>query len=335
MTFCIRPMRVPGDYEGVAQALSCWSSDPVSAEVLIEEDRKIPETGRLWQDQGKLGGHDRRRWVAVHEEDGVVAGYGCVFRAPWNAPGELWHAVIVRPEYRNQGVGRCLYSCIEEWAVSIGASQLLQSVKENDRSSREFAKRRGFETERQTFESKLELYTFHRPDLDAVVEQVKNKGIRLFKLADEPGEESERKLYELCKATHPDIPGYTGGFPDFKRWREWCLELTGVSSETMLIAADGERYVGFVNLQWNAESGSMYHEYTCTDRDYRGRHIALALKVMGIHTSIRRGARYLRTHNDSMNGPMLRINRDILGFESEPGLWRMVKNFDNVPTKNA
>lgn len=35
---------------------------------------------------------------------------------------------------------------------------------------------------------------------------------------------------------------------------------------------------------------------------------------------------YLRTHNDSMNGPMLHINRDVLGFQAEPGFYWMEKN---------
>lgn len=334
MAICIRLMRVPEDYREVAQVLSKWSSDPVSPEVLAEEDRKIPDPGKLWEEQGKLGGHDRKRWVAVDEEDGRIAGYGAVSRAPWTEPGDLWHTVIVRPEYRKQGVGRNLYACIEEWALEVGASQLLQSVKEDDPESKAFAERRGFEADRKTFESKLDLGSYSRPGLEAIVESVENSGIRLFSLADEPGEESERKLYALYRETHPDIPGYTGSFPDFKRWREWTLEGVGVSHDALLIAADGERYIGLVHLLWNAESESMYHEYTCTDREYRGRRIALALKIRGIEFSKKRGARYLRTHNDSMNAPMLGINRDVLGFEPEPGLWRMVKKLDGLSAKN-
>lgn len=328
MSYCIRAMKVPDDYVGVAAALSCWTSDPVSPEVLIEEDRKIPEQGNLWRVDGKVGGHDRRRWVAVSDEDGAIAGYGAVLRAPWNAPGELWHSVVVRPEYRGQGIGRNLYACIEEWAQSIEASQLLQSVRENDPASLSFAINRGFIEERRTFESKLDLGAYCRPDLDGVIDKVKADGIRFFTLADEPGDVSENKLYELCKITHPDIPGYNGGFPDFTRWKEWNLELTGASPETTLIAAEGDRYVGLVNLLWNNESHSMYHEYTCTDREYRGRHIALALKVWGIRIAQEHGARYLRTHNDSLNAPMLRINRDRIGFEAEPGFCRMLKNLD-------
>ncbi|WP_438446339.1 GNAT family N-acetyltransferase [Gorillibacterium sp. sgz5001074] len=331
MTYCIRPMKVPGDYEGVARVLSSWQADPVRPEVLVEEDRKIPEKGNLWNDNGKLGGHDRRRWVAVSEESGEIVGFGGVFRAPWNAPGELWHSVIVLPEHRHQGIGRTLYGCIEQWATEIGASRLVQQVKENDPEAIRFAENRSFTEERRMFESKLDLTAYQPdPDLEGILDGLENVGISFFTLADIPGEESERKLYELCKKTHPDIPGYDGSFPDFPRWREWTLEGPGVSPDNALIAADGDRFVGLVHLVWNEESRSMYHEYTCTDREYRGRRIALALKLLGIRTAIRQGARHLRTHNDSMNAPMLRINRDVIGFVAEPGLCRMVKDLEGI-----
>lgn len=328
MSFCIRRVKVPDDYEGIARVISCSSPDPVTVEMLMEEDRKIPETGHLWEQEGKLGGHDRQRWVAVDEQEGSIAAYAYLFRTPWMEPGEIWFSVIVLPPYRKQGIGRTLYGCVESWAVEKGAERLLVFVREQDAASLAFAGTRSFDEERRSFESKLELAGFDRPELYEAVEKLRTEGIRFLTLADEPGEESERKLYELCRDTHPDIPGYTGGFPDPERWREWTLELTGSSPETTLIAADGDRFVALVHLLWNEESHSMYHEYTCTDRSYRGRGIALALKLLGIEAARKRGARYLRTHNDSCNAPMLRINRDLLGFEAEPGLCRMLKKLD-------
>jgi len=68
----------------------------------------------------------------------------------------------------------------------------------------------------------------------------------------------------------------------------------------------------------------MYHEYTGVLPEYRGRRIALSLKLLAVRTAQACGAPYLRTHNDSMNGPMLRINRDLIGFRAEPGYYKMV-----------
>ena len=55
---------------------------------------------------------------------------------------------------------------------------------------------------------------------------------------------------------------------------------------------------------------------------WRGRGIALALKLLAIRAARRYGARYLRTNNDSENAPMLAVNRK-LGYQPAPGYYRM------------
>lgn len=100
-------------------------------------------------------------------------------------------------------------------------------------------------------------------------------------MTEEPGEASERKRYELYKVTHPDIPGYPEDFPWLEEWRKWSIALPGVRPEWIHIAKDGERYAGVVTLQRNEQTQAMYHEYTGVLREYRGRGIALALKMFG------------------------------------------------------
>ena len=69
----------------------------------------------------------------------------------------------------------------------------------------------------------------------------------------------------------------------------------------------------------------MYNMFTGVQRAYRGRGIALALKLLTIRCARSFSARYVRTHNDSENGPMLAINRK-LGYQPEPGLYRVVRD---------
>lgn len=64
--------------------------------------------------------------------------------------------------------------------------------------------------------------------------------------------------------------------------------------------------------------------HTGVDREYRGRGIALALKLLTIRRSRALGATYLRTNNDSENAPILHINRK-LGFQPIPGYYRCLK----------
>lgn len=219
-----------------------------------------------------------------------------------------------------------MYATLLAWATEVRASRLIDYMKESDAASLSFAERRGYIKERHAFESVLELGSFEASEkLRAAVGEAERGGIRFVTLAEEPGEANERKLHELYKVTHQDIPGYSGDFPWFEEWRKWSLELPGVRPEWIHIAKDGDRYVGVVTLQHNEQTQAMYQEYTGVLPEYRGRRIALALKLLGIRSALASGAPYLRTHNDSMNGPMLRINRDLLGFRAEPGSYKMVR----------
>lgn len=322
--FTIRRMRQPDDYEAVAGLLNQFWPEPTTAKRLEEDEAKIPP-GKLGKDErNKLTGWDRPKWVA-EEEEGRVVGYAIAWRAPWTEPGMLILTVVVDAAHRGKGIGTALYAELLQWAQEIGASKLELSVHENDEASVSFAIRRGFAQERHVFQSVLELAAFEDGPLFATIDNAEQAGIRFTTLAEEPGEASERRLHELYKTTAPDIPGYTGDYPWFEEWKKWTIGLPGVRPAFVHIAKDGDRYVGVVTLQQNEQTGAMYHEYTCVLPAYRGRHLALALKLLGIRTARACGVPYLRTHNDSLNGPMLHINRDLLGFRAEPGDYRMVR----------
>jgi RimJ/RimL family protein N-acetyltransferase len=63
---------------------------------------------------------------------------------------------------------------------------------------------------------------------------------------------------------------------------------------------------------------------TGVDRMYRGRKIALALKLLAIRWAIEKGASCIVTDNDSQNAPMLAINRK-LGYVPRPGIFRLTR----------
>jgi len=59
-------------------------------------------------------------------------------------------------------------------------------------------------------------------------------------------------------------------------------------------------------------------------KEYRGRKIALALKLLAIRFARACGATYIRTNNDSQNAPILAINEK-LGYKPQQGLFRCLK----------
>ncbi|MBY9078085.1 GNAT family N-acetyltransferase [Paenibacillus sp. HN-1] len=321
--FTIRQMRQPEDFIGIASLLSLIEPEPVSAEQLKEAEDMIPPGQLDYNEQGELTGWDRPKWVA-EDATGQLTAYAIIWRAPWTKPGQLSLTLAVHPDYRGMGIGRQMYDVLLEWARGVKASQLVSHVRDADSKSLAFAERLGYRTERHTFESVLDLSAFNGEPLVQAIKEAEGSGITFITLADEPGEEQERKLHELYKTTHPDIPGYSGSFPWFEEWKKWNLEQSDTSPEWIHIAKDGERYVGVAALRRNEQTKGMYHDYTGVLPEYRNRRIALALKLLAIETALGLEAPYVRTHNDSMNGPMLRVNRDLLGFRSEPGIYKMI-----------
>ncbi|MBB6672041.1 GNAT family N-acetyltransferase [Cohnella nanjingensis] len=331
MRIRLRPLRLPDDYAGMAALLNTYWSEPTTARRLEEDDAKLYEVGHTYLDEnGLLGGYDRTRQVAVTEADEIV-GYVWSWRAPWTEPGYLNNTLVVAEAYRGQGVGSELLRHVLGWGGGLGATTLITEVWDDQPASLRFAQRRGFVIERHGYQSVLQM---DRTDLkalnaDETLRRLEREGLRFTTLAEEPGEESERKLYALYKETLVDIPGYIGEVPEIGEWRKWYLQADGYAPDQVLIAADGDRYAGVTNVLHHAATNGMYHEYTGVGRAYRGRGVALGLKLLAVRLAARRGAAYIRTDNDSTNEPILKINRR-LGYEPLRGSYRIVAKLKEV-----
>ncbi|MHA6482025.1 N-acetyltransferase family protein [Paenibacillus sp. strain BS8-2] len=326
----LRPLRLPEDYAPLAALLNEYWPEPTSAERLEQEDGKLYETGHTWRDDnGLLAGYDRTRYVAVTEH-GELIGYVWSWRAPWTEPGYLCNTLVVKQTYREQGVGEALLRHAYAWATELGASSLITEVWDDHPEALHFALRRGFMVERHSYQSVLRLNQvpahIHAMDPQALLT---SNGLRLLTLADEPGEESKHKLFELAAATMIDIPSFLGDIPDFDQWKKWYLEVDGHKPELTWIAADGARFVGMTNVLHIEATNGLYHEYTGVDREYRSKGVALALKLQSIRAGIEIGGDYIRTDNDSMNAPILAINRK-LGYEPLRGMYRILASLEKV-----
>jgi RimJ/RimL family protein N-acetyltransferase len=316
MQTTIRLANPDADFQRIAELLSLDAVEPMTETILHEEEAFI------------LPGKIRRRWVAASPQQEIL-GYGMVVKYP-SEPADLFHIhVIVDPSARRQGIGSELYESVLNFAHENGAGRIMAEVRENDPTSRRFAEQRGFSVDHHVFDSVLALAAFDETPFAGLIEKVEASGIRFFTLADTSDRaEAERKLYEVNRKAVLDEPSSTGTFPTYENWRKIVLEGSWYRAASQFIAGDGERYIGLAGVYNEQESPeAMFNGLTGVERDYRGRGIAMALKLLTIRYAKEHGAKTISTGNDARNAPMLAINRK-LGYQPLVGHYGMLKRVE-------
>lgn len=310
MHFSLRSPNLPADYARMAEMINAVAHQPVTPASLAENDHLLPDGSVL-------------HYVVAESDTGRVIGFARTHRYPNTRPGKYYVSVVTDKAVRRNGVGSALADAIERFALEHGATRLAGEVEDDDPASLAFVKRRGYEVVRLSYIATLDLTTFDDSRFAGVVEAVQSGGIRFFTLADEPGEAMERKLYEYLSRTFPDIPGYDGAqFMSFETFRKWMIDNPDARLDGIILAADGDRIVGATNVTVSPDG--LYTPHTSVDREYRGRKIALALKLLSVKVARRYGATQMRTSNDSRNAPMLAVNRK-LGYVANSGTYEVVR----------
>jgi len=307
---------VDTDYEAIAAIATLIKPEPYSAKEMLEEDRRFAADPA----------NTSHRLVGVGG-DGRVVGYGAAFRADWEPEGRWDVSAYSHPAERGHGVGRALLNAAERIAREGGATELNAWVLGADDQSFAWIQRRGFTPVRQRTESVLDLSDWDPSPFAGSVERVSAAGLRLvsYEGTDLP-KQVLRSVYELDRITSPDVPMWDSGdnFPSYEQYRKDFLN--DPSPRTYTLALDDDRVVGMSGLWYSEVPGkSAQIGYTATLREYRGRGIAMALKLLGIEAALRHGAPRIRTHNDPDNPPMLAINFK-LGFKFIPGPWILKKH---------
>jgi GNAT superfamily N-acetyltransferase len=250
--------------------------------------RTVPERARACAWVAEAGGHAIGRvdcFLSLFSESSRIAGLN----------------IVVAAEHRGQGVGSELYETGLAHAQALGAVQLVTNFHEND-AGVAFAAKRGFTQVRAETESWL--------DPRNVAEQP-SADIDLRPLpAVDP-----HLAYEVdMEATH-DMPS-TEPFEgmDYAEWEEHVLDHPLFVADGSFVALVDGAAAAVSLLIADAESGRASSMFTGTRRAYRGRGLALAVKLASIHWAAANGITRMFTYNDATNAPMLAVNRR-LGYE--------------------
>jgi RimJ/RimL family protein N-acetyltransferase len=270
-------------------------------------------------------GNPRLR-VAVEAGDGRFIGLGNCMRPFWlHAPGVYLLDAVITPEWRRRGIGRALLAKLEPFAAAQGAERILTDCREDFAASIRFLERAGFHNIGIRFESKLDLETFDESRFAGVFERVAAGGYILTTLdAERPAQPAaDRMLYDLYHRVVAEVPLPGGVYIEqtYENWRN-MLDSPTTDLAGIFIAKSGDDYVGMTSLEL-LQDGPAITSMTGVSPEHRGRGLALALKLLSFRFLKERGYRETRTHNDTANPPILRLNEK-LGYQRLPGwlVWK-------------
>jgi len=310
----IRPLDTARDFPALATLLAVRDPEPPTPELLREWEGNAP------------AGLVRQRLVAFDETDsGPIVGFCDAASWPWEPPHQFWISTVVAPDHRRRGLGAQLADVALAFVREQGATRLAAEVRDNAAEGLRFAERYGFRTDRHIFESRLHLADFDEQRFAGVVGRVEAEGIRFLSLADLGDTDvARRKLYDINATLARDVPGHDGDFMPFEQFQKTVCSASWYRPDGEIIAVIGDTWVGMAAVGYFQNTNSMYNMFTGVDPAWRGRGIALALKLLAIACARRYSAIYISTNNDSENAPMLAINCR-LGYQPEPGYYRMIR----------
>lgn len=291
-----------------------WPEDPIT-----ENEARYADS--IWDDAR----YHRHRLVAT-DDTGRVIGFGAVRHMQEQFhPDKYGISVFIDPAARRQGHGSALYDFPLKELRRRGAIAARAWAKESDDVSVQFALDRGYVEVRRAWQSRLDVAGFDMAPFATAPARVADQGIIITTLAAE-AETNPRPwqdMYELdtiCARDVPDIEPFTPvEYDDFVKT---YITAPYVLPDAFFLAkaqgAPRNRYVGVARL-WSSdgEPDILNQDLTGVIPDYRGRGVAMALKLKTVEYARAHGTRQIRTWNDTLNRPMLRIN-EAMGFQKEP-----------------
>lgn len=267
-------------------------------------------------DRGKIF---RRRLVAVDPATETVVGIANYGHMPWSIHPDRYSVWIgVYPAWQRRGVGGVLAGRVMRELRERKARALRSWVRESMTETVEWLRRRGMKDLHRSWESRLDVSNFDPSPFakDAGVPE----GISVVTLKDELAEDPDclRAVFAMDNVLSLDVPRVDPFTPPpFEMFKDHTLAGPRALPEAFFLAKDRDRYVGVSDLErLEAMPDTLYTGFTGVLREYRGRGIAMCLKLRAIDYAMRHGIRWIRTGNSTLNAPMLGINMK-LGFVKE------------------
>ncbi len=283
--------------------------------------------GEFARDLEKLEPHLQYH-LLVAEGNGEIMGAANYYRNPGAYhPHKFQLQLFVRPEFQSKGIGNALYDAVLEGLRPLEPISLRAQIRENEPTAIRFALNRGFEETKRDFESILETIHFDASAYDGLISRLKSEGVtfKTFRELDTP--EFRHAFHEVFGIVRLDVPRSEPPTPlTFAFFIENVIDDPEMLQDVFWFALLGEEILGFTGGYSGAKPGWMDTWLTAVRREYRGRGIAQALKVLAIQAAKEAGFSSIRTDNDTRNSAMLAVNVK-LGFARQPAVLSVRKMF--------
>ncbi len=227
-------------------------------------------------------------------------------------PGVCGFTLWVAREHRTQGIGGALVAEAVRFARLRNLTCLdWVGLSAPDESGVRFLEKHGFAAGDRLVPALLDLTGFDRGKFVSPVPD----GIRFFSYAEAGDtEENRRRLYALAVTLDRDVPA-TGVHPapPFEEFVKHFDRPEWNNDALMLAAGDSGGWVGASQLRFQEHTGIAWTFLTVVLPEFRGRGIALALKLRALDVARARGCSLILTENHENNASMRALNQK-LGF---------------------
>jgi GNAT superfamily N-acetyltransferase len=309
--FHLRPVDPDADFERVAELMRLvWPADT---------SQKLKEAWRTQLDS-------RIFYTLGCNVAGSIAGVGQVMCNTSNDSESYRIRVVVDPADRRRGLGSLLYAELERFILAQGGTKISTFVWDGCDEGLRFASQHGFTQQGASFISVLDVASFDETLFAGVIERVQSQGVFFATLADFGDTEAvRRKCFETNNRTM--TPAFEGAgshaWTSFEVFTQRVCNSSWYRSDGQIVAIDkssGE-WIGLGSIGFETDGVTAFNAYTGVDPRYRGRGIALALKLLGVRCARRHGCTTLRANNATLNAPMLAINNKMGYARQGAMLW--------------
>jgi mycothiol synthase len=265
--------------------------------------------------------YHRLRYV-VQDEAGQVIGWGEIAHNPWTFnPDQYDLRLEVEPGWTRQGADDMLLEQLLAELRTRHARLARAAATDDDVETIHFLTRHGFREAWRELESRLELAAFDPAPFAAAGERVAAQNVTVAPLTDETVRDSSvlRELYELYEAGNASQEKWISiTMTPFAEFVAGVIHGPQAIIESWFLARMEHRLVGLSTLERVPGQPDVVEAgFTTVHPDYRGRGIALALKLRTIAFAREHGYRYIKTGSNAANTRMLGINA-ALGFALLP-----------------